>query len=280
IYAAELSKRNYLVEKLRRKFASSDPVFVIKCNNDIPAHVLESIHYQLYRLVDARAFSLLEVRADPSRVGQLDVLDRTLLRGYVSRFASYDNAEDADDASWHCILAQALSLGQVDRPSASAQTFKDIILPFPLEHRPSLTQVIPGDLRTGMVSLLRGNEWCRLIDDDVFRLHAQDLGEAATIIRWSGAHLPAKFAVHFEARSAIPESKAVRATLQVERADGLKLEHVGVVAPGNPGKVTLAGNWDWEGPVTVHLKVEPLTPLHGDARAVIDVQPIICRPDR
>ena len=109
IHAREASKISYLIEKLRRKFTHPNPVFIIKSNSGINQDVLEAIHYQIYRRATSSRFLLLEVQDDPRRAGTVELLDRNLMRGYVSRFAPYSSSDDADDANWLRVLALALA---------------------------------------------------------------------------------------------------------------------------------------------------------------------------
>ena len=277
IYAAEALKRGHLVEKLRQKFEFSDPVFVLKCNDTVSAATVEAVHYQLYRRVASPRFVLLEVRADPARAGEIDVCDRTLLRGYVSHFALYEDAENGDDASWHRILERALAHHAVSAP-VEPVGFANIVLPFPNEPEPKLTQIVAGDLRAGMVRLFEGTEWCRLVDDDAYRLHAKSIGRGATALQWSSVHVPPHFTISLHAQCAIAASKPVLAVLTVAGLDGQSVQQSCVIRPERPMTIVLNGASGEAGPVSVRLEVEPLKTLMGDERAVIDVQPIICSP--
>ena len=262
IHATETAKLAYLVGKLRRKFEHPNPVFIIKANAGIPDDLLESIHYQVYRRAVSPFFSLLEVREDPARAGMLEVVDRNKLRGFVTRFAPYDRADEGDDASWLRILAQALAygIGTPGRPdSASVPAAQEpAVLRFPAGAEPQL---------------ILGNEWCRLLDD-AYRLHARGVGNDATALRWTGVHLVPNSRISITAGCPIADSKPVRASLVVNAEGGEQTSgwHVfGAVAEEEfsfPIPPSL-GN-----PLTVKLIVEPVGPMrHGD-RAVIDLQPI------
>jgi hypothetical protein len=80
IHAREASKLTYLVEKLRRQFDHSNPVFVVKANSGITTELLEAIHYQIYRRVASPRFLLLEVKDDTARAGSIEQLDRNFMR--------------------------------------------------------------------------------------------------------------------------------------------------------------------------------------------------------
>ena len=279
IHRQESAKRAHLLAKLRRKFEHPNPVFVIKCNAGIDPAVLEGIHYQLYRLAHSTDFTLLEMSADPARAGTVERVDRTRLRGFVTRFASHDDAEAGDDEAWREVLAQSMAQAPALQPSARAthQTsdgFDPVILPFPEAAEPRLDRTVLGDVRSGVVRLLRGNQWCRLIDDDVFRLHADRLAPAATELVWTGLHLPPGSAFRLRAACAIPESLAVRAALSVVDAQGRRIQQTKLFTSLAQTVLELDVPESLVNPLTARLVVEPTQPLQPGERAVIDVQPI------
>ena len=276
IHAKEAEKLAYLIAKLRRKFSHPNPIFVIKANAGIAASVLEGIHYQLYRRVSSRNVTLLEVCADPARAGRIEAVGANLLRGYVTRFASYNRADEADDASWHAVMAGALAHGAdaaaepAPVPSGRAGA---LILPFPEQREPRLSAPIEGDLRAGLPRLLRGNDWCRAIDD-VYRLHATGVGGDATELRWSGAHLAPGTEIRIAAACAIADSQPVRARVQIQAWGGAQVGSELVYQGMTDSALTLAVPDHFEGPLTVSLTVEPLARLRMGERAVIDIQPV------
>ena len=142
--------------------------------------MLEAIHYQIYRRATSPRFLLLEVQADPARAGQVELLDRNRMRGYISRLAPYTHSEEGDDAGWTSILAQALA-HNADAPVATPWR-QPAVGPrsrWCCRSRPDLNRTcsaaVPGDLRGGMPARIGGNDWCRQIDEDTYRLHANGL---------------------------------------------------------------------------------------------------------
>jgi hypothetical protein len=129
-----------------------------------------------------------------------------------------------------------------------------------------------------MVRLVAGNEWCRLVDDDVYRLHATAIGDGATTLRWSGIYLPPSFTISLHAQCAIAESKAVVALLTVTGADGQSVQQSSVLCSGRPVAIVVEGVSGNTVPSTISLEIEPLEKLSGGERVVIDVQPVICTP--
>ena len=282
IHAREASKLSYLIEKLCRKFTHPNPVFIIKSNSGISEDVLQAIHYQLYRRVTSSRFMLLEVRDDAQRAGTVELLDRNLMRGYVARFAPYANSDNADDANWLRILALALAQN-ADAPSAPTPTVSGVAaevvaLPFPVGTGPDLHAPIPGDLRGGMPKRIGGSEWCRLVDDDIYRLHATGLNVDATALRWTGVHLPPGSVITIRAGYAIEESLPVCATLQVIAADGTRLRKQYVFNSSAEHDLCLTVPPGWPNPLVVSLYVEPLSPLKMGERAVIDIAPVKAVP--
>jgi hypothetical protein len=272
IHAKEQDKRAHLVAKLRKKFAHPNPLFVIKARTGLNPEVLEGIHYQLYRRVRSPRFTLLEICADEARSGQMTVVDRNHLRGWVRRFASYEKANDGDDASWHSVLRQALTIHSEN--VSITQDEGPFTLPFPHRQAPDLHHRVEGDVRLGMARLISGNEWCRLIEDDRFRLHARGFGSGATVISWMGLHLPPGALIQVRGSCAIPESKPVKTTLQVGCGETVMHEATLVLSDLNTQTMTLPLPTDERHSCFARLSVEPVEALHGSERAVIDVSPV------
>lgn len=283
-HAREASKLTYLLQKLRQKFVHPNPVFVIKSNDGISEALLESIHYQIYRRATSPRFLLLDVQANPARAGQVEVLDRNRMRGYISRLAPYTHSEEGDDAGWTSILAQALA-HNADAPvatavSVSASGRQPVVLPFPAGSEPDLLVAAPGDLRGGMPTRIGGNAWCRKIDEDTYRLHANGLNEAATALRWTGVHLSPNSVLTVGAWCAISKSLPVHATLEVIGADGAILRAQHVFDRVVEQHLSLLMPPDLANPLTVSLYAEPLMPLKEGERAVIDIDPIKAVPPK
>ena len=282
IHAREASKLAYMVAKLRRKFTHPNPVFVVKANSGISDQVLEAIHYQIYRRATSPRFLLLEVRDDATRAGSVELLDRNRMRGYVSRFAPYERSEDGDDAGWIAVLEQALAHNAEPQDVASSTlpvpAPQGVLLPFPDGSGPNLLAPVAGDVRGGMSARIGGNAWCRMVDDDTYRLHATGLNADATALRWTGVHLPPNCTLTVQAMCAISESLPVRATLEIIAADGTMLRNQHVFDRVEEQRFSLSGPGHLPNPLTVSLYAEPLMPLRADERAVIDVDPIRAVP--
>jgi hypothetical protein len=281
-HARESSKIAYLLEKLRCKFNHPNPVFVIKANIGIPEQMLEEIHYQIYRRVASPRFLLLEIRDDATRAGSVELLDRNRMRGYVAHLAPYDHSDDADDAGWISVLSQALA-HNAEAPVVSYSALPVpapgvVVLPFPVGSGPDLLATAPGDLRGGMPSLLGGGAWCRIVNEDNYRLHATGLNGEATVLRWTGVHLPPTSTLTVGAWCAIAESLPIRATLEIVAADGTTLRGQHVFDRIVEQNFSLSTPVHLPNPLVVSLYAEPLAPLRPGERAVIDVDPIKAVP--
>lgn len=120
------------------------------------------------------------------------------MRGYVTRFAPYHQADDIDAAAWFSIVQGALRLFpchdwaqrhaalRIGTPDALVQ------LRFPFGPDQDMSKPIAGDLRAGTARLLNGNSWCRPYEG-MFRLHGPDPEKPGTTLRWTGVHAPGAF---------------------------------------------------------------------------------------
>jgi hypothetical protein len=278
IHAREVVKLSYLVEKLRAKFTHPNPVFVIKANAGIPEDLLEAIHYQIYRRATSPRFLLLEVQDNPMRAGAVDLLDRNLMRGYVTRFASYDRADEGDDRNWIAVLTQALAHNAeapvTAVPTEPSQAPEIVTLPFPESTALDLREPVVRDLRGGMPSLIGGNVWCRSVDEDTYRLHASGLHANATRLQWTGVQLPPSYSVTIRAELAIEESLPLRAILEIAGSDGTVTRKQRIFSSRGEQAFFATGPAYLANPLTVTLRVEPLQPLKMGERAVVDIAPI------
>jgi Putative papain-like cysteine peptidase (DUF1796) len=112
IYRQEIEKIRYLASKFISHTQLGGIIFVLKCNAGIATDVLYAILASLARIAAGNRFALLEIRAsdDPAQIGTVTQERPDLLRGYISRFAPYEHADDIDMAAWTKILAQAFQL--------------------------------------------------------------------------------------------------------------------------------------------------------------------------
>jgi len=127
--------------------------------------------------------------------------------------------------------------------------------------------------------LLRGNEWCRLVDDDMYRLHADATGVAATMIQWTGIQAPDGWRLSLRAGLAIANSKPVRLTLHLADGSGASAVDTCLVDAVPPRRLMLAAPPGAVLPLSVWLVVEPQEALKPGERAVIDLAPIDFSPD-
>ena len=282
IHAKEASKLAYLLQKLGAKFEHPNPVFVIKANNNISPDLLEAIHYQIYRRVTSSRFLLLEVQENIQRAGTCELLNRNWMRGFVTRFAPYDKADEGDDATWLKILSEALAhnanepLKIASPPTVSKPEI--ISLQFSYGLAPDVFAPMLGDLRGGVPLLVNDNGWCRKIDENVYRLHATASDTAATRLEWTGVYLPPGYRLRVNAACAIEESLPVRATLKVFCHDGISLQTSFIFDGTREQVLSLAGPTHLANPLTISLSVEPVLPLKTKELAVIDISSILAAP--
>jgi hypothetical protein len=227
---------------------------------------------QLYRRVASARFLLLEVRDDPRRAGSVELIDRNLMRGYVSGFAPYNRADEGDDANWLKVLDQALAYYADAAPASAASVSaqkRRLPLPFPLAG--DADGPVPGDLRGGICTLIRGNEWCRVVHDGAYRLHATGPWPDTTALEWTGVHLLPGFGLRLHAVCAIADSIPVHAVLEAVGADGTTMRAEHVFAGVDEQLLQLPALPRCVNPLKLTLSVTPLSPLNGEKRAVIDI---------
>ncbi len=282
IHAREEAKLAYMAEKLRAKFCHPNPVFVIKANSGIPEDTLEAIHYQIYRRATSPRFLFLEVQDNPDRAGTVELVDRNRMRGYVPRFAGYDHADEGDDANWISVLVKALAHNAepppVVVPTAQAEMLTIISFPYPDNTAPDYRSPVMRDIRGGVPSLVGGNGWCRMVDEDTYRLHATGSDNEATRLQWTGVHLPSGYGVTVRAALAIEESLPLRATLRIAGSDGTASQSQHIFDGSKEQTLAVVGPVHLANPLTVSLSAEPLLPLKMGERAVIDVASVKAAP--
>jgi hypothetical protein len=282
IHRTEAGKLAYLLEKLRAKFKHPNPVFVIKANNGIAEDLLEAIHYQIYRRAISPHFLLREVQSNMKRAGTVDLLDRNRMRGFVTRFAPYDRADQGDDQNWIAVLRQALAhSARTPMPPSSAIPAgapEAVLFPFPEDTASDFRASVIRDLRGGMPSLIGGNAWCRTIDQDAYRLHATGLDSGATRLQWTGVYFPPEYGVTIRAGLAVKESLTVRAVLEIAAPDGTAVRAHHVFDTMTAQTFVAAEPVHFAGPLTVSLGVEPLRPLKAGECAAIDITSVRAAP--
>jgi hypothetical protein len=284
IYRQEIEKIRYLTSKFISHAQLGGIIFVLKCNAGIATDVLYAILASLARIAAGNRFALLEIRAsdDPAQVGTVTQERPDLLRGYISRFAPYEHADDIDMAAWTKIFSQAFQLFPCPdwqaRLARRAGTESKIELPFPLDKSLDLTRPVLGDLRGGAAILLNGNMWCRPVNG-AFRLHGGEPDTPGTILRWIGVHAPAASQLRTALKCPVDDSQRVDVAATVRDENGKNLaEWRGAVTPQEPQDFTLDFTPLPQRTVSIELTVHASRRLHGDERAVIDVAPLALYP--
>jgi hypothetical protein len=210
------------------------------------------------------------------------LIDRNRMRGYVTRFASYDHADEGDDLNWIAVLRQALAHNAeapiVALPTKGGQAPEIVSLPFPESLDPDLRAPVIRDLRGGTPSLIGGTGWCRSVDEDTYRLHASGLNANATRLRWTGVQLPAGYSVTIRGALAIEESLPLRAILEIAGSDGTTTRIQRIFNTTAEQAFSVVGPAYLANPLTVTLRAEPLTALKMGERAVIDISSIKAAP--
>jgi hypothetical protein len=204
------------------------------------------------------------------------------MRGYVTRFASYDHADEGDDPNWIAVLTQALAHNAEDPIVAvttePVESLEIVSLPFPENTAPDLRAPVIRDIRGGIPSLMGGNGWCRSVDDDTYRLHASGLNANATRLQWIGVQLPAGYSVTIRGGLAIEESLPLRAVLEIAGSDGTTTRRQRIFSTTAEQVFSVAGPAHLANPLTISLRAEPLMPLKTGERAVIDISSIKAAP--
>jgi hypothetical protein len=131
-----------------------------------------------------------------------------------------------------------------------------------------------SDLRGGMPALINGSVWCRMVDDDTYRLHATDLNADATRLQWTGVHLALGYGVTVQAALAIEESLPVRAVLAIAGSNGATIRSQHIFDTTAKQSLAVPGLSRLANPLTVTLHVQPLRSLKMGERAVIDISSV------
>jgi hypothetical protein len=279
IHLKEMRKIDYLTAKFTARAKLGGVIFVIKCNDGIATATIEELITALERLAEGAPFALLEISqsADPLKIGTVEQKRPGWLRGYVSRFAPYDHADDVDMAAWATILDHAFRLfpcpDWAARLSRLAVGEARLELGFPLDKKLDFAKPLLGDRRAGAATLHNGNSWCRRVDD-MFRLHGGEPGSAGTILRWTGVYVPGTSRLSATLECPVEDSLRVEVTATVCAANGARLgAWRGSVAPSEPEEIDLHFTAPEPGPLTIEVIVHASRQLQSGERAVIDLSP-------
>jgi len=274
IHAKEIRKIRHLIAKLVARAKMGGAIFVIKSNDGIATATLRALHAALTRIAEGAAFTLLEMReaTDPAQIGTVQQREPFWLSGYVARFAPYSQADDIDFSAWTKILGEACRLAPcADWPARLARFSvpePKIELRFPLEPSLNLTPTLSGPQRA---VLINGNSLCRPVND-AFRLHGGALGEAGTILRWSGVVTPGAAQLCAMLQLPVDDSAPVVVTAKIRDAHGRLLAlWRGRVAPNAPEELGADFTPTEPGPLTIEFIAHASRALREGERAVVDI---------
>lgn len=109
IRAQELMKLKFLGRKIVDDLREGGTIFVLKSNAPIDADLVE----QVSERIGSRGTCVLlwVTLADPAhKPGAVEWIGRNLIRGYIERFAIYENAHDTLPEAWRIVCENALKL--------------------------------------------------------------------------------------------------------------------------------------------------------------------------
>lgn len=280
IHADEARKIRYLISKFTARAKLGGLIFVIKANDGIGKDVIDEIFEAVSAVADNARIALMEMQAsdDPALIGTVAQQRPGLLRGYVSRFAPYAEANAVDMNAWTAVLDAALGLFACpdwSKRIANLRTADATIdLAFPLGKAQDLSQPILGDLRAGAASLLRGNTWCRQVNDS-FRLHGAPPGHLGTVLRWTAVRTPGTCQLCGDLQCPVDDSLPVEVAVTIrDQDDAVMAEWKTTVAPHRPSEIALDFTPRSDQSVTIEMTVHASRELKSGERAVIDVSPL------
>lgn len=282
----ERRKLHYLLSKFIGRAKLGGIVFVIKSNEGIAPATLDGILDTLRALVDHAAFALLEVQEsdDPVRIGTVEWQRPGLLRGYVSRFAPYQKADDIDADAWFSILDGAVRLFPCpDWSQRLAGLHVGVVdatvqLGFPFDPSQDLSKPIMGDRRAGMVSLLHGNDWCRQVGDS-FRLHGPGADRPGTTLRWTDVQPPGPFQLSGTVNCPIRDSVPLQMSVRISGDDGVMIAEQRLLIQAGRAEDIVVASAAGGRPVIIEITVNAARTLNPGERAVVDLSPPMLHPD-
>lgn len=286
IHLKEMRKVQYLVSKFIARIRLGGILFVVKSNDGIDPATVDGIHEQLRRLSGGAEFALLEVRStdDATAVGTVSRVRPGLLRGYVTRFAPYERANEVDMPAWTSILAGALELFPCpqwqDRLASLTVSGAGtaVHLEFPKAKPDGAETPIPEPPQAGTAALLNGGKWCRTVGD-VFRLHGPDPGHTSAVLRWAGLRISGPHHLSGSVKCAVADSLPVELTVRTwnERRTVARSRRF-TVTPGHPLDLELDVEPGPPDPLVIELMVNASRPVGAGERAVVDVSPLSLHP--
>ena len=284
MYSVEIHKIRYLRAKFVARARLGGLIFVVKSNAGISEQTVDDIFEALSDLALGARFALLEVQAssDPALVGTVAQRRAGFLRGYVSQFASYDDAIPRAMDAWASVLDAALGLLPCPDWSMRLTEFHPtkarINLVFPLGRSQDLSKPIFGDLRAGAAVLLHGNTWCRQIGDS-FRLHGADPADPPALLRWLAVHAPSACELHGTLFCPVEDSIPVNVVVTVrDENEAVIGEWRSIIAPNEPDTIALSFTPAGNQPVSIELAAHASRSMKSGERAVIDISPLSLNP--
>ncbi|MBP2291488.1 hypothetical protein [Azospirillum rugosum] len=286
LHRKEVRKLQYLLSKFAARLRLGGVIYVLKSNGGIAPDTVDGILDELTALAGHTDFALLEVQAsdDPARIGTVERRGPQRLRGYVSRFAAYQKADDVDAEAWTRIMDGARHLYPCPDWSRRLADLHvesvdgGIQLAFPIDASQDLNKPIMGDLRAGMARLLNGNQWCRVFGDN-FRLHGPNPDRPGNALRWTGVYPPGPFQLSATARCPVSDSVPLRLSVHIHKDDGtLVAEEELQAQPGRAGEIALLCPVGGQ-PLTITITVNAARALQTGERAVVDLTPPGLHPD-
>lgn len=279
IHATETRKIRHLTKKLIARAKLGGVIFVTKSNAGIAERDLDAIRAALAALAENAPFALLEMcgAATPSEIGTVVERRPGLLRGFVSAFAPYSQADAIDFAAWTSVLEAALRRSPCPDWSARMASLDvadgriDLVFP----HAPATA---PAQPTAGAATLINGNSWCRQVDE-AFRLHGAEPGRPDTVLRWQGLRLSGAVQLCTALQCAVGDSIPVEAAITVrDESDALLGAYHSMITPETPDDVALNIAPPTQGTVAIDVTVRASRPLAAGERAVIDLAPMTLHP--
>lgn len=109
LYAVEYEKRLHLVTKFREIAAEGSKIFVFKANYGVTGAQADRLADALGKLGPTRLL-VVEQANGSKNAGDVEVISPNLLKGYIERFAPYENAHDFVSWSWERLCKKALRI--------------------------------------------------------------------------------------------------------------------------------------------------------------------------
>jgi hypothetical protein len=271
IYLKEARKIRYLISKFVARTRMGGVLFVIKSNAGIAESTVDSILTEMRRISGGQATAILEMRStdDVAQIGSVDWTRDGVLRGFTSRFAPYEKANEADMAAWRSVLERALVLYPCPDWTTRLNALNDevtdgsIALAFPVGNAQGLSASHDraGGSAPSAGILANGNEWCRRISG-AFRIHGPDPRQSPATLTWDDVAVAGSYHLGGSAKSSIPEAAPVTLTIRVIASGQREIARQEVrIRPGTPGNVGLEFDPGGEAAVRIEVAASAANPL-------------------